>query len=143
MIVADSSVLIDFVNGHITPCTSRLGDLLRHQSILVGDLVLCEVLKGARTETHARMLEHELRRFEWVQMLDANIAVAAAENYRRLRAKGFTIFKTIDLIIGTFCIAHQHTLLHSDRDFEPMARWLGLKVVTTTYMVNEPTLAYG
>lgn len=143
MIVVDSSVLIDFVNGYATPSASRLTDLLSHESILIGDVVLCEVLKGARTEAHARMLQHELRRFEWVQMLDANIAVAAAENYRRLRSKGFTIFKTIDLIIGTFCIAHRYTLLHSDRDFDPMVRWLGLKAVNTTYMVNEPELAYG
>jgi predicted nucleic acid-binding protein len=51
--------------------------------------------------------------------------------------------KTIDLLIGTYCIMHRHTLLHSDRDFDPMQRHLGLKVVPTHYMVNEPRVAYG
>ena len=35
--------------------------------------------------------------------------------------------KTIDLLIGTFCIERGHTLLHSDRDFSPMESFLGLQ----------------
>ena len=50
----------------------------------------------------------------------------AATNHRRLRALGVTIRKTVDLVIGTFCIERGHTLLHADRDFEPMQRHLGL-----------------
>jgi predicted nucleic acid-binding protein len=33
------------------------------------------------------------------------------------------------MIIGTFCIEHGHMLLHSDRDFEPMERILGLQTI--------------
>jgi predicted nucleic acid-binding protein len=33
----------------------------------------------------------------------------------------------VDLIIGTFCIERGHALLHDDRDFEPMVRFLGLQ----------------
>jgi predicted nucleic acid-binding protein len=51
--------------------------------------------------------------------------------------------KTIDVLIGTFCIVHGHTLLHTDSDFDPMERYLGLKVEPTHYMVNEPMAAYG
>jgi predicted nucleic acid-binding protein len=55
-----------------------------------------------------------------------------------------TPFATIDLIIGTYCIEHNHTLLHADRDFDPMETLLGLKVVPTTHhMVREPYLRYG
>jgi len=38
-----------------------------------------------------------------------------------------TVRKTIDLLIGTYCIAMDCILLHSDRDFDPMARHLGLR----------------
>jgi len=54
------------------------------------------------------------------------IAVAAARNYRSLRRRGITIRKTIDLLIGTWCIESGRPLLHNDRDFHPMARHLGL-----------------
>jgi predicted nucleic acid-binding protein len=42
---------------------------------------------------------------------------------------GTTIHKSIDMVIGTFCIEHGHYLLHDDRDFEPMVKHLGLKTV--------------
>jgi predicted nucleic acid-binding protein len=57
------------------------------------------------------------------------LATKAAANYRLLRRRGITIRKTIDVIIGTFCIERGHSLLHSDRDFEPMERFLGLQTV--------------
>lgn len=61
-------------------------------------------------------------------MLDGSLAVQAARNYRSLRARGITVRKTIDMIIGTFCIVGSHVLLHDDRDFDPMAAHLGLLV---------------
>ena len=57
------------------------------------------------------------------------IALAAARNYRRLRARGQTVRATIDTIIATFCILEGHQLLHCDRDFDPFERYLGLMVV--------------
>ena len=33
-----------------------------------------------------------------------------------------------DLIIGTYCMEHGHSLLHADRDFDPMAEHLGLRI---------------
>jgi predicted nucleic acid-binding protein len=129
LIVVDSSVWIDFFNGKVTPQTSTLLSFLGNEPLLVGDLILCEILQGARTEAQARMLEQELRKFELLPMLNPELAIAAAKNYRLLRSEGITIHKTIDLIIGTFCIAHGHTLLHDDRNFSPMETHLGLKII--------------
>lgn len=61
-------------------------------------------------------------------MLDETIAVQAARNDRFLRGRGITIRKRIDMIIGTFCLASGHVLLHDDRDFDPMAEHLGLRI---------------
>ena len=54
---------------------------------------------------------------------------AAAENYRKLRAAGYTVRKTIDCLIGTFCLQQGHSLLHNDRDFDPFERVLGMRVI--------------
>ena len=62
-------------------------------------------------------------------MLDDAIAVEAARNYRVLRTHGVTLRRTIDMIIGTFCIVGGHALLHDDRDFEPIEVHLGLRMV--------------
>ncbi len=63
-------------------------------------------------------------------MSTPDLAIKAAANYRALRGRGFTVRKTVDLLIGTFCIEHGHALLHHDhRDFGPMALHLGLRVI--------------
>jgi predicted nucleic acid-binding protein len=126
VILVDSSVWIDLLNNVITEPVTRLRQLIPYSPILVGDLILCEVLQGLRTEAQARLVERSLGRFEAVSLLDPALAVKTAANYRFLRRQGVTVRKTIDLIIGTFCIECGHTLLHNDRDFEPM---LGLQTV--------------
>ena len=126
MIVVDSSVWIDFLNGRNAPHVRRLRALLGIEEILVGDLMLCEVLQGLDSERAAREVEALLRRFEIVPMAGDAIATAAARNYRSLRRRGITVRKTIGLLIGTWCIENRKALLHNDGDFRPMARYLGL-----------------
>jgi predicted nucleic acid-binding protein len=127
VILVDSSVWIDHLRNTITAPVAHLRSLISVEELLVGDLILCEVLQGLRTETEARLVEDALREFEVVSLVDAELAIKAAANYRFLRRRGITISKTIDLLIGTFCIARGHVLLHSDRDFAPMESFLGLQ----------------
>ena len=87
------------------------------------------VLQGLRNDAEARLVEEALREFEVVSLVDPDLAVKAATNYRLLRSRGYTLRRTIGLIIGTFCIECGHALLHSDRGFEPMERFLGLQTV--------------
>ena len=127
MILVDSSVWIDLLNNVVTEPVRRLRELIPTTPLLIGDLILCEVLQGFRTDAQARLVERSLMRFEAVSLMDPELAVKAAVNYRFLRRRGITIRKTIDLLIGTFCIERSHTLLHSDRDFAPMESLLGLQ----------------
>ena len=129
MILVDSSVWIDHLRGAITDPVARLQVLMRGQELLVGDLILCEVLRGVRSEAQASMVEAALRQFVVVSLVSPELAVRAAANYRLLRGRGVTVRTTVDLLIGTFCIERGHVLLHSDRDFVPMERVLGLKTV--------------
>ena len=126
MIVVDSSVWIDFLNGRKALHVERLRAILGNEEIIVGDLMLCEVLQGLDGEREARQVESLLRRFEIVPMAGEAIAVRAARHFRSLRRRGITVRKTIDLLIGTWCIENRRPLLHNDGDFRPMARYLGL-----------------
>lgn len=129
MILVDSSVWIDHFRGTKTEEVSRLRTMIEEdEDLLVGDLVLCEVLQGVRSEAQARELAEALREFDLVSLSDPGLAVIAAGNYRFLRSRGVTVRTTVDLLIGTFCIEGGHSLLHSGRDFEPMQRLLGLQV---------------
>jgi predicted nucleic acid-binding protein len=129
VILVDSSVWIDLLNNVATEPVVRLRELIPNSPILVGDLILCEVLQGLRTEAQATLVQQSLRRFEAVSLLDPALAIKTAANYRFLRRQGITVRKTVDLVIGTFCVERGHALLHNDRDFEPMERFLGLQTV--------------
>jgi len=128
VILVDSSVWIDHLRETITAPVSYLRSLISTEELLVGNLVLCEVLQGLRNDAEARAVEEALREFEIVSLVDAELAVKAAANYRFLRRRGITMRKTIDVIIGTYCIKRGHTLLHGDRDFAPMEPFLGLQI---------------
>jgi len=90
LIVVDSSVWIDFLNGRNASHVAALQVALGKDEIIVGDLMLCEVLQGLETERAARQVENLLRRFEVVPMAGEAIAVAAARNFRSLRRRGIT-----------------------------------------------------
>ena len=127
MILVDSSIWIAHLRGRNAVATTKLRAAAAREPLLIGDLILLEVLQGARDERHAARIERDLRRFRIVPLLDDRLAAQAARNYRRLREMGITVRKTADIIIGTFCIERRHTLLHDDRDFAPMEVHLGLR----------------
>ncbi len=128
MILVDSSVWIAQLKGQATPQTVKLAAAAARGPVLIGDLILLEVLQGARSDAHAALIERALRQYRIVSLLDGRLASLAARNYRRLRDFGVTVRKTADLVIGTYCIEHRHALLHDDRDFVPMQKHLGLKI---------------
>lgn len=127
--VVDSSVWIDYFNGRQTPRTDWLDLSLGIRPLLVGDLILTEVLQGFQREREFRIARDLLLSFPFMPMGGQDVALESARNYRLLRAKGVTVRKTIDVMIGTFCIHHRFALLHEDRDFDPMVKHLGLVVV--------------
>lgn len=104
MIVVDSSVWIDFLNGRNAPHVRRLRAILGTDEVIVGDLMLCEVLQGLDGERAAQQVEALLRRFEIVPMAGDAIATAAARNFRSLRRRGITVRKTIDLLCPGACV---------------------------------------
>jgi predicted nucleic acid-binding protein len=131
MIVVDSSVWISAFRGVNSISRQKLDEIARLKAveILGGDLILVEVLRGARDERHADMIEKWLCAYLVSPMLDVHLALAAAKNYRWLPTHGVTIRKTIDLLIATFCIELNHELLHEDRDFDLAAKHLPLRIV--------------
>ncbi|KQU80302.1 MULTISPECIES: PIN domain nuclease [unclassified Rhizobacter] len=129
MILVDSSVWVDYFRGAPTPSAQTLDALLDTEKLVVGDLILTEVLQGFRTDADFKAARKALSAFTVIEICGRDIAVQAAQNFRKLRALGVTVRKTIDTLIATRCIEDGLHLLHADRDFEPFERHLGLKVV--------------
>ena len=129
MILVDSSVWIDFFRNIDTPQAAWLDQHLGDELFLVGDLILAEVLRGFKEDRGFARARRLLGRLEQVALCGEDVAVEAARNYRRLRARSVTVRGTIDVIIATRCLVDGYRLLHSDRDFLPFEEHLGLRVV--------------
>ncbi len=131
MILVDSSVWIDYFRAVDSGPAALLDSLLGRTPLLVGDLIAAEVLQGVRDEREFGRVKRVLDQFERIDLCNYSLAVKAAQNFRLLRAKGYTVRKTIDTLIATRCIEDRITLLHADRDFEPFVRELALRVAYT------------
>ncbi len=128
MIVADTSVWIDYFNGIDALHTQLLDHELLKNRIVTGDLIITELLQGFRTEKDYALAKEIMNALEYHDFVGRDIAFKAAQNFRKLRKKGITVRKTIDVIIATFCIENNFELIHNDRDFDPMEKHLKLKV---------------
>ena len=131
MVIVDSSVWIDALNGKETSQTAVLRllieqKLIGQKALVMGDLVLTEILQGLVSERDFNRVLNAMRTLPVIQISDQTIAIQAARNYRKLRAMGITVRKTIDNLIATRCIIDGHSLLYSDGDFDPFVTHLGL-----------------
>lgn len=129
MLIVDSTVWVDYFNGVENPQTDYLDQIADKTPILIGDLILVEVLQGFREEADFEKARRALGKFMQVEMVNPELALQSARNYRLLRRKGITVRKTIDSLIATYCIENEHDLLHKDSDFDGYEKHLGLRVV--------------
>ena len=127
MILVDSSVWIDYFCGNGSPETDFLDGVLGVRAIATGDLILTEVLQGFRHDKDYKTAKRLLEELTIFELLGAKMAIKSADNFRKLRKKGLTVRKTADVIIASFCIEHDLSLLFSDKDFNPFIEHLGLR----------------
>jgi hypothetical protein len=129
VIIIDTTVWIDYLGGSVNPYTDWLDRELHRRPLGLTDLILCEVLQGVRDESDFRRVRRELSRFAIYSTGGKELAIASAQNYRLLQARGHTVRKTIDCLIASFCLLDGHSLVHRDRDFDAFEQYLGLAVV--------------
>ncbi|MFY9844657.1 MAG: PIN domain nuclease [Terriglobales bacterium] len=129
MVIVDTTVWIDYLRGTPTQETAWLDREMARRRLGLIDLILCEVLQGVRDPGTFLEVHDELLHFHVFATGGVELATEAARNFRVLRAQGYTVRKTIDCWIATFCLMSGHELLHCDHDFDPFEKRLGLKVV--------------
>lgn len=129
MVIVDTSAWIEYFRGGLPDVVAKVDRCLDHDLVGIGDLVYCEVMQGIRSSREQSEVSPLLLSLPQFDMVGFNIAEKSAANYRLLRSKGVTVRKTIDVLIGTFCVEHGFQVLHNDSDFDLMAKHIGLKML--------------
>lgn len=129
MILVDSSVWIDYFKGLKNRQTEHLDALLADadDELAVADLVVFEVMRGFQSAKAKRSAQALLLSTRLVEIGGLDNALLAADHYRALRQKGYTIASPIDVLLASYCITHGHALLHHDADFDVIETLRGLK----------------
>jgi len=124
VLLVDSSVWIDFLAGRTTKAVKYFREQLEaRETFALTELIYLEVLQGVREPDTAKKVSTYLRG----QLLLAprrglQTYDAAADLYRRCRIAGVTVRSTIDCLIAQIAVEYGAVLLHSDRDYEHIAR---------------------
>jgi predicted nucleic acid-binding protein len=129
MVIVDSTVWVDYLRGTSNAETVWLETEIGRESIGLIDLILCEVLQGIPGDGQFEAVKAQLLEFDVFDSGGVEMALAAAANYRKLKAKGYTVRKTIDCWIASFCLQTGYALLHRDKDFAPFESVLGLRII--------------
>lgn len=129
MVIVDTTVWVDYLRGVENPEVHWLHAEIVRQRLGLIDIILCEVLQGIPEQRSFDRVLRELIQYEIFASGGAEFAVAAARNFRALRQRGYTVRKTVDCLIATFCLREGHSLLHRDRDFDAFEHVLGLSVL--------------
>jgi predicted nucleic acid-binding protein len=129
MIVVDTSVWIDVLNGNETPAATLCVDLIEGgEPVALTDIVFTEILQGLRSEREASLVETHLRAFPILRLDGLEDCALAAELYRAARRAGATIRKTLDCLIAAPCVRTGAPLLHADADFTRLAECTALRI---------------
>jgi predicted nucleic acid-binding protein len=129
VIVADTSAWVDFLRKTGSAVHMRLQELLaKRQPVAVTEVVIMEVLAGARSVRHAAELRAHLLSFPVLRLNGIDGFDEAAALFRACRAGGETVRELTDCLVAAPTIAAGATLLQADRDFEVLARHTPLRL---------------
>lgn len=132
MILVDTTVWIDLFAARPLPHVVALETLIEHrENICICGIILAEVLQGIRKDTEFRKTRDLFNSLILLPM-PYTVFLRSAEIYRKLRKKGITIRKPLDCMIASVAIENDIALLHNDKDFQPIEKRCGLKVLPLT-----------
>ena len=126
MILIDTSAWIEFLRDTGSPTCVRV-DALLGGDIATCDPVRMELLAGARDERHLGELRRLLAGAANVTAQPVDFE-SAAGLYRQCRSRGEIVRRMIDCLIAAIAIRTDCPILHSDVDFDALARHTALRI---------------
>lgn len=130
MLVVDTSVWIDFLNGHRTLESEYLAACLADDVPLVlPGIVLAEILAGLKSDAEAQRMASLLDAFDAAPESAPDDYRAAAATFRSCRRVGGGVGSVVDCAIAQTCLRNDYTLLTKDGDLRRIAVMARLRLV--------------
>lgn len=128
MTLIDTSAWVEYLRA--TGSEAHLGVrqvLHADAEVHTTDVVVMELVAGARDDDHLAQLRRLIGRCRYVPVEGLGDYETAAALYLQCRRAGSTVRALTDCLIATVALRAELAVLHSDRDFDVLARHTGLK----------------
>lgn len=123
-LLVDTSVWICFFNGINNKQVDLLTEYISNDyPIYINPTIIQEVLQGIKNDLQYRTIKKSLLAFNVLNDDALEMAIVAADLYRKLRKKGITIRKSNDCLIAQYAIKYNISILHQDRDFDMIMKY--------------------
>lgn len=129
MILVDTSAWVELLRATERPADRTLTRLLGEDAdIVTTDVVAMELLAGAQSQLELHRVRSHLRAFPRLHVDGPDDFEAAASIYRTCRSQGETPRRLNDCLVAMVALRAEIPILHSDRDFDVIARHTALEV---------------
>jgi predicted nucleic acid-binding protein len=129
VILVDTSAWVEFLRGTRSQAHNRVRELLEQgEPLATTEVIVMEVLAGARDEKHLQQLRGLLLGCELLSLRGLADYEAAAALYRRCRRGGETVRRLVDCLIAVVALHADVPVLHADSDFDVIARHSPLRM---------------
>ena len=129
MILVDTSAWVEFLRGTGSATDERVDALIaKAEAVATTDVVLMEVLAGARDDSHRDQLRRLLARCAFIATEGPRDYEDAAAHFRACRRGGETVRALTDCLIAAVAMRVGVPVLHADSDFEAIARHTPLAI---------------
>ena len=131
MTLVDTSAWIEYLRATGSDAHLAVRTLLDSEATgATTDVVVMELLAGARSESHASELRRLLLSTTHLPIRGLADFEAGSELYRECRRRGVTPRSVNDCLIAAIAIREGARLLHHDRDFDSIARCTDLQLTS-------------
>ena len=127
MTLVDTSAWVEFLRSTGSDTHRAVRQLLEEDAPLhTTDIVVMEILAGARDDDHLQQLRRLLARCEYLPIEGLATYEAAAGLARSCRRAGETVRALTDCLTAAVALRLGVSILHNDRDFDVLARHAGV-----------------
>ncbi len=131
MTLIDTSAWVEFLRATESTTHQRVRTLIETDSpTATTDVIVMEVLAGARDDAHVVALRRLLARCEFIPTVGLGDFEQAAALYRNCRRAGRTIRALNDCLIAAVAIRSTIPVLHRDQDFDFLAEYSSLETTS-------------
>ncbi|KAF0219536.1 MAG: hypothetical protein FD174_1996 [Geobacteraceae bacterium] len=134
--LADTTVWVHYLRGDDPAVRDRIVPLIMADRVMTADIIIMEILRGARSEKSYETLHNDFAALPRLEM-DAKVWERAWKTGYSLRQKGINV-PLADTLIAAIALEHSCVLLHNDRHFNMMAKATGLKEEALPVRLHRP-----